>query len=353
MQRPVMDPMSMLHDLDGTRGSHALRDRFRSGFGRTWRIFRAIGRVLFSQPFHVRGRNPEDARPLAVSWMKALGYRLLFAPIFIALAASALVYRGTHPIRLHSDKLPDVPGTFYETVEFNGLDGHPLMAWYVPVIDAKRVLEKKNDVFRGQQPAVVLVHDFNQTPSQMAPLIEPLHDQGFAVMVVGLRGVGRGRVAAQTFGLNEAVDVRGALAELRKRPQVDANRIALVGVGSGANAAVIVAGQDPGVCALALVNPCETAERAIADRVGPESHGFRWMQKPSKWVFEVAYHVDADDLQLARFRDVLTTRPTLSLTRDAGDELDDEAVEAVRAFCEAHLPKPKGKPQSFATTLDK
>lgn len=347
MQRPVMDPMGMLADLDpSTRAGAAaapkgFRARLRMGFVRIWRVGRAIWRVLASKPFYVRGSNPEDEQALAVRWMKGLGYRLLFAPILIALMASALVYRGTNPVRITSDKLPAVPGTFYETVEFEGPDGHPLMAWFVPVIDAKRVLEKKNDAFRGRQPAVLLVHDFNETPSQMMPLVGPLHDEGFVVMVVGLRGVGRGKVAAQTFGLKEADDVRGALAELRKRPTVDGERVAVIGLGTGANAAVIAAAADPGVHAVVMINPCETAERAIAERVGPQRRGFAWMQTASKWAFEVAYHVDVDDLQLARFRELLTTRPTLSLTRVVGDEFGDDTVETIREFCAKNLPRKK------------
>src|SRR5688500_1479022 len=107
----------------------------------------------------------------------------------------------------------------------------------------------------------------------MVPLIQPLHEQGFVVLALGLRGVGRPRVAAQTFGLNEAADVRSALVELRKRATVDADRVVLVGVGTGANAAVIAASQEPSVKALVLVNASRTAEDVIAARVGPQRHG--------------------------------------------------------------------------------
>jgi hypothetical protein len=222
MQRPVMDPMlSMLDDVEPDAGER-LRGRLRDVAERAWGVVRAAGRVLFSKPFHAAKprEDGEHGSPVA-RFFRGVGYRLLFVPIFLALFCAALVYRGTHPLRPVSSKLPEVPGVFYETLEFNGPDGYPLMAWFVPVIDARRVLEMKNNVLHGKQPAVVLVHDFNKTPSQMVPLVAPLHEQGYDVMVVGLRGVGRGRVAAQTFGLNEAVDVRGALAQLRQRPTVD------------------------------------------------------------------------------------------------------------------------------------
>lgn len=341
MQRPVMDPMLLLDDepLLPSRPKSPAREHL----DLLLRGVKWVGRVLFSKPFRTRHRDPDKAKPLAVRLVRGLAYRLMFVPIFLALAAAALVYRGTHPFRAFSDKLPLVPTTFHETLEFNGPDGHPLMAWFVPVVDARRVIELGDKVFKGTQPAVVLVHDYNQSPSQMVPLIQPLHERGFVVMAVGLRGVGRPQAAAQTFGLNEAADVRGALAELRKRATVDAERVVLVGVGSGANAAVIAASHEPSVKALVLVNAARTAEEVVAERVGPRRHGTQWMQVVSKWAFEVAYHVDAEDLTLSRFRDVLATRPLLAVDRQRGEEFDAATIEKISAFCAEQLPaKPAG-----------
>jgi pimeloyl-ACP methyl ester carboxylesterase len=343
MQRPMMDPMLMLEDGDdpidpaGGGRRRPIR-RLREQLVRAAVVSKIVTRVLFSKPFRIRRREPEDGQPVTTRLFRGLAYRLLFVPIFLTLAAAAFVYRGTHPVRVTSNTLPAVPGAFYETLEFNGPDGHPLMAWFVPVVDEKRVLELKDKVFKTKQPAVILVHDYNESPSQMVPLIAPLHGQGFVVMAVGLRGVGRGKVAAQTFGLNEAADVRAAIAELRKRPTVDSARIALIGVGSGANAAVVAASQETSVRALVLVNPAQTAEAAIATHVGPDRPGLRWMQHASRWAFEMAYHVDANDLHLARFRDVLGNRPTLSLARDQGEEFDKQTVASIRAFCTQHVP---------------
>ena len=348
MQRPVMDPMLLLDDepLLPSRPKSPAREHL----DQVLRVVKWVGKLLFSKPFRLRRRDPEQSLPLATRLVRGFAYRAMFVPIFLALAASAFVYRGTHPFRAFSEKLPQVPVTFHETLEFTGPDGHPLMAWFVPVVDARRVIEMGDKVFKGKQPAVVLVHDFNQSPSQMVPLIEPLHEQGYVVMVVGLRGVGRPRVAAQTLGLNEADDVRGALAQLRKRSTVDANRVVLVGIGTGANAALIAASQEPSVKALVLVNATETAEQAVAARFGPTRRGLQWMQVVSKWAFEVAYQVDAEDLTLARFRDVLSSRPTLLLDATPGSELGKAMVELISTFCAEQLPAKKE--QTVASTTD-
>ena len=67
-------------------------------------------------------------------------------------------------------------------------DGTRLEAWLVPVIDAKRVIAEKEAVIRRKSPAAVLVHDFGATREQMLSLVHPLHDAGFVVLVLSLRG---------------------------------------------------------------------------------------------------------------------------------------------------------------------
>jgi dienelactone hydrolase len=91
----------------------------------------------------------------------------------------------------------------------------------------------------------------------MLPLVRPLHDAGFVVMVVALRGCGASAPAGETFGLLESNDVKAAVAVLRKRPFVDPNRIAIVGVGAGANACVLAASEDAGIKALVLDHPAQ------------------------------------------------------------------------------------------------
>ena len=358
MQRPVMDPMLMFAEDDARVAAASARAlnphsrvwaKLREAAVHALHAGRIVGRVMFSRPLG-RRRDPDAQQPILSRLVRACAYRALFVPIFLALWAVALVYRGTHPVRFGSDKLPAVPGVFYETLEFNSTaDTTPLMAWFVPVIDAQRVLELKNKVLKEKQPAVVLVHDFNKTPSQMVPLIAPLHARGFVVAVVGLRGAGRNGAGAQTFGLNESGDVRATLAQLRQHTSVDTSRIAIVGVGTGANAAVIAAAEEKGgVKALVLVNPYETTDQVIADRIGPKRPGLEWMQQASKWAFEMGYHVDADDLHLSRFKDLLDSPTTNVVAADPGAELTADSVAGITDFCVKRLTP--AKPEVASTS---
>jgi alpha-beta hydrolase superfamily lysophospholipase len=254
------------------------------------------------------------------------------------------VYAGTHPPRPTPDADPRSFGIYFDPVTFVGADDLRLFGWLVPVVDARRVVEEKDKILTQRYPAVVLVHDHGQSPQQMLPLVGPLHDDGMVVLAVSLRGEMTGNRCAQTFGLHEASDVRAAVELLRRRPFVDGKRIAVVGVGTGANAALLAAQQDPGIAAVAVADPVSGPDDAVRRRIGPDYAGLRWMQPLCKWTFEVAYHVDAEDMNLPRLRDALGARPVLALESrpDSPTRLDAGTVAKVRGFCHERLASPQG-----------
>ena len=124
--------------------------------------------------------------------------------------------------------------------------------------------------------------------------------------------------AGQTFGLKEAADVTATVEALRGDPFVDTQRIAVVGVGSGANAAVIAASRDPHIKATVLVDALNDPESILREHIGPTRRGLRWMQPLTKWTFELTYGVDAEDIDLGRFPEVVRSRPCLQL--DSGGD---------------------------------
>jgi hypothetical protein len=291
---------------------------------------RRLIRLLLARPLRgapnkdASAGNNKDSAPLATRLVRGLCYRLLFAPILLALAAAALVFAGTHPSRQTFDADPRTHGVYYDPVAFSSVDGTSLEGWIVPMVDARMVMERQDRLLRSRFPAVVLVHDHGQSPQQMLSLVGPLHEEGMVVLVVGLRGqsAGAGFSAAggvgQTFGLNESLDVLAAVNLLRRRAFIDPSRIAVLGVGTGANAALLAAEEDPGIAALVLSRPVESADAAIANLVGPKHRALRWMRPVCKWTFEVAYGVDADALNLSGLNSVMEGLPVLSLDDGGG-----------------------------------
>lgn len=328
MQRPVMDPTF----LNEREAPPPKQWRWVVSLAR---MLRWIGRKLLSRPFRIRRRQVADFQE---SWsarlVRGFACRLLFAPILIAIVACAFVFIGTHPRSAVADRTPGAFDLYYEQVSFSGEDGVTIGGWLVPVVDARRVMLHRDRLLHQTYPAVVLVHDHGQSPQQMLPLVAPLHEESMVVLAIGVRGTGLSGSAAQTFGLNEAGDVVAAVNLLRQHPFVDGKRIVVVGLGTGANAAVLAAERDAEIRALVLLDPIVDARDVINSRLGPDNSMLQWMQPARKWAFEIAYRHDIEEISLARHQQLLASRSHLRLDQATQEaRLTAKATEAVRIFC--------------------
>jgi len=348
MHRPIMNPTYMDESEPAPRRTRVPVWR-RFVLAPLWKAACWIARLALTNPLRW-GRRPdlrvEDGH-VVQRVVRALAYRLAFIPFVLAGLAAALVYAGTHPSVEPTTDDPLTLGVYYDPVNFVSADGTRLDGWLVPVLDARRVLEQKDRILRAKFPAVVLVHDFGHARAQMLPLVRPLHERGLVVLVVQLRGSGVGR-AGTTFGLHEANDVTAAVDLLRRRPFVDPDRIALLGVGTGATAALIAADRDPKIAALVLDRPPRSAEQVVRAHVMPPAAALAWVYPFCKWTFEVAYAVNSNDLEWSARQAVLDRTPTL-LAEGASAKAIGDAVfaEEVTAFLRARLP---AKPTDLATT---
>ena len=340
MQRPVMDPLFLLHDPEAEKAGK----RFRVPWHLLWRTLRGLRwclAKLLSSPLRWRAaaRAATDRDGLAARFVRGALYRLLFAPSLIALAVTVLVFCGTHPLPGSPGGDPSSRGVYFDPVSFCGEDGTPLQGWLVPAVDARRVLEQKDRLLRARHPAVVLAHDFGRSPSQLLPLLAPLHEEGFEVLVVGLRGVGSILPSGQTFGLNESKDVEAAVRFLRGRASVDVKRVAVLGVGTGANAALLAGERDAAIGTLVLADPVGDAREAVARYVGPDRWPLRWMQPLCKWGFEIGYRVDADEIRLGNFQKAMDSAGTFCAEGAVAEDgtLAPEFVRLAAEFCRARL----------------
>jgi hypothetical protein len=289
----------------------------RSTFGRGLRVVRWFARCLLSKPLARRKTAFRDEEGSVVGrFCRGVAYRLLFLPLLVAITASAFVFSGTHPKAKPVELDPSSAGLYYDPVAFASADGTHLEAWIVPVVSAKEVLAKKEKMLRAKHPAVLLVHDFGKSQQQMLPLLAPLQEDGIVTMTLGLRGSLPGPRVGQTFGLREAEDVSAAVTLLRNRPFVDPDRIAVLGIGTGATAAVRAAEKNAGIQLLVLLGAPADAREVLARRVGPQRVGLQWMQPFCKWAFELGYSVDAEEISLDRYTKVLDSRGALLLAND-------------------------------------
>jgi pimeloyl-ACP methyl ester carboxylesterase len=304
-----------------------------------------ISSILLYNPFRRRTVNPtlfEDGTR-GSRLMRGLIYRFALLPPMIMLFASALVYSRTHPPPQPAYGLdPLAQGVFYEPVNILTEDNVRLDAWLAPALDAQQVLSDGDETLHQRWPAVILVHGFGMSRQQMLPLVAPLHLKRWVVLALAMRGSGGGSGnVGQTFGLNESLDVKAAIDLLRRRSYVDGTKIAIVGVGTGANAALLAAEHDPALAALVLDSPVQSGELAMMEHIvsGPEA--LKYLSPVCKIAFTIGYGADLEDIDMSQYGHVLTARPSLLMRwpQDAEEDLPQERVEQITDFLSHALDK--------------
>jgi hypothetical protein len=346
MQRPTMNPTFLEDDAPAQPPSK--RRMLRLLFGAAWRVVRLAYRVMTYDPLARRMRlRIEDGTPIK-RFVRGFAYRVAFVPVLFAGITCLIVYTATHPHAGAADRNPPSFDVYYEPVTFLSSDSVSLDALLFPALEAKQVVAEREKALRKRSPAVVLVHDFAATKQQMLPLVRPLHDAGFVVLAVNTRGNGASGAVGQTYGLREALDVKAAVEMLRRRGVVDPSRIAVVAAGTGATAALIDAKQDNAIAALVLADPLTRGLEGVLDgRLGPPQEYLGWLRPLCKWTFEIAYRVDADELDWDTFKDVLENRPTLIIGEDGKgtDVADERNVRQIKQFLTSTvMPKDSAAP---------
>jgi len=106
-------------------------------------------------------------------------------------------------------------------------------------------------------PAVVLVHMLTRSSRDWDITAERLHQAGFLVLAIDLRGHGEssGSVDAATDLSAMLQDVVAAIAWVKHRPEVASSRIGIAGASVGANLAIQAAAADPSVRSVVLLSP--------------------------------------------------------------------------------------------------
>jgi uncharacterized protein len=141
-------------------------------------------------------------------------------------------------------------------VTFTASDGVTLSAWYVA---------PRNGA------AVVLLHGAGSTRTAVLDAAAVLARHGYGALLVDARGHGRSGGRAMDFGWYGDADVAGAVAFLLHQGEVDASRIAVLGLSMGGEEAIGAAATIPAIAAVIAEG---ATTRSAADKSWlPAVHG--------------------------------------------------------------------------------
>lgn len=323
MERPILNP-SIFDDPDRQPDAPqrdvggAIRRGLRAVFLTfpRWTI-RTIVRLLLMKVHPTFRRHDEaDAlhRGIIARLLAPMIFRLTCLALMVLGTVGGLVYLMTHPIASVDGRMaPVCPGVVAEPVNIQAADGVVVRAWHLPALDAKQVLRHKELAARAKWPAVVLVPDQRGDRHELDRLIRPLHERGYVILLLELRGLD-GK-AAQTFGLLEHQEVLAAVHYLRGRSYVDRERISVIGSGTGATAALLAGQRDAGIARVWAYAPVLDFDAVLAEYVNAP-----WLRPACRWAFETLQQVDVSAIGIAALSPPSTGRVQLLQTRPTSND---------------------------------
>lgn len=226
-------------------------------------------------------------------WWRALAFVAAVPCVAVGALPTAVAVWAAHPV--HPALTAEAPaGARAVTVPCG--DDVTLAAWYLPT---------QNDA------AVVLSHGAGSTRGAVAAHARALADAGYGVLLLDARGHGGSSGAPMELGWWGEADLECAVDALLGLPDVDPDRIGLVGMSMGAEASLGAAGADARVAA--VVAEGATA-RTAADKDG-------WLPGGPLGALQRAMDAERDLLLRA-----LTPAPAPTTLRDATRASDAEVL---------------------------
>ncbi len=174
-------------------------------------------------------------------WSGGVGRTLMVLGCLAALivgGAVAILASITHPRRDRQMIDPADLMLHTEDVTFPAADNVMLSGWFVRG--------------RSNLPVIVLCHDLGSSRMSMVNSAVALNRIGYPLLLLDFRGHGQSGGKGSTLGIDERLDVGGGIDYLKGRQDTVKDRFGAWGIGMGAYAAALAAGEREEIVALAL-----------------------------------------------------------------------------------------------------
>jgi len=229
--------------------------------------------------------------------------RVVAVPAGLLLVIVVLGPVGLGMVETHKWREPigSPPSTAYRDVAFRASDGLRLAGWYRP---------SRNGA------AVLVVHGGGSDRTGALAHAQMLARHGYGVLVYDARGRGESEGSTNGFGWDWRKDVEGALAVLKRQPDVDADRIGALGLSTGADVLIEVAPDNGDLAAI------------VADGAAAESfedwHRLRGtdLGLPSGWVMFTTIRVLSGDPPSPPLEDRTARLRAPALLISAGEDVE-------------------------------
>ncbi len=181
---------------------------------------------------------------------------LMFTNGCCYLASSNADYLA-HPPRVTHDKTPADYGIEYRDISFVSDDenAYTLKGWYIPPA-------------AGMDGATIIyVHGLEAHRGWLLPQAEGLIKAGFGALLFDLRNHGESEGELTTLGIEEQADVRGALKFLAQQPEVNMQRLGIMGRSMGGAVVIRAAYENPIYRAVVAQSTFTSFDESLAYRI--------------------------------------------------------------------------------------
>jgi len=169
--------------------------------------------------------------------LKFTGALVLIAAVGLYFGIPILqAHRGMHPPRFPIGSVsPAALGLDYLDVSLVTEDDLTLYGWYIP---------------SQNRAAVILAHAFNGNRTGTIYHAQLLANHGYGALLYDTRSEGESEGELNALGWEDHLDVFAALDYLQQRPEIDPERIGVLGLSAGAKTALYAATQSDEIAAV-------------------------------------------------------------------------------------------------------
>jgi len=228
-------------------------------FLRSWRYYRNLALLAVVVMLLLVGMMLAWHKP--IHWLWAVPVALLGRIMW-----SAFLFAHPPRRRYFLPVSPKYTSQEYEKVIFPSRDGLTLFGWYLP--GAKRA-------------AIIFVHGLGSAGIDLTFHAAPLVWAGYGALLIDLRAHSCSDGDVSTYGVREGQDVAGAVDYLLTRGDVDANKIGVLGISLGAQAALRGALMTDAIRAIVLEG---LGPATLDDHGGRPKTLQRWINYPINWL---------------------------------------------------------------------